>query len=109
MGGLFRSVLPLLKRGSLAIAKEVLSSGSNLIGDIQEKKPTKESVKKRALETVTNLKQRAINSMTGGGYNPKKRQRITHSKVNCRTSRTSKNKKNKSKAKKRKTVDIFTA
>lgn len=34
LGGLFRRILPILKKGTVAVGKEVINSGANFISDI---------------------------------------------------------------------------
>lgn len=79
LGGLFRSVLPLLSSGAKAIGKEALRSGAGVLSDIlTTSKPLEETVKGRFKEATANLKRKADQKMddvmSGSGY---KRKRIT--------------------------------
>lgn len=72
LGGLFRSVLPLLKSGARAVGKEALSAGVGLLSDLVSARPLDESIKTRLKTANSNLKRKAdekIDSMmTGSGY-----------------------------------------
>lgn len=59
LGGLFRRILPILRKGTIAVGKEVINSGSNFINDVRQ------NVKDRSREAVTNLAKKA---MYGEGY-----------------------------------------
>lgn len=107
LGGLFRSVLPLLSSGAKVIGKEALNAGVGLLKDMAATRPMEESIKNRFKEATSNLKRRADNKidtvMSGSGYKSKRRgpRTITHSKSSNRND-TKKLKKNKNKIK-----DIF--
>ncbi|KAG8229450.1 hypothetical protein J437_LFUL005555 [Ladona fulva] len=80
LGGIFRAGLPILSRGAKAVGKEVLRSGVNLLGDVVQNRPIRESVLRRVDEACDNLKRKAVDSigklMKGSGY---KKRRIGHS------------------------------
>lgn len=74
LGGLFRSVLPLITKGVKAIGKEALRSGLHVIEDVSGNHvPFKESLRRRAAESGENLKRKADEKiallMNGAGYN----------------------------------------
>lgn len=74
LGGLFRSVFPLFKRGAKAIGKEALRAGLNVMEDITTNDiPFKESIKRHAKDAGGNLKRKANEKlellMSGSGYN----------------------------------------
>lgn len=77
LGGLFRSVLPLISSGAKAIGKEALNAGVGILSDIVSAKPLEESVTSRFHEATSNLKRKADNKinrvMKGSGYKNKKR------------------------------------
>lgn len=79
LGGLFRSVLPLLSSGAKVIGREALNAGVGLLSDMVKSKPLEESVTNRFKEVTSNLKRRADEKldrvMMGSGYKCK-RQRI---------------------------------
>lgn len=73
LGGVFRYVLPLLKRGAKAVGKEFLQTGLNVASDVGDlKKPFKESLKNRLRQSGSNLQQKAKDNldrfMRGEGY-----------------------------------------
>lgn len=76
LGGLFRSVFPLLKSGAKAIGSEALNAGMGLLTDVINARPLDESVKTQLKNVSANLKRRAdkkIDSMmSGSGYKTKR-------------------------------------
>lgn len=78
LGGLFRSVLPLLSSGAKVIGKEALSAGVGLLSDMVNSHPMEDSIKNRLKEASSNLKRKAdakidrIN-MSGSGYITKRK------------------------------------
>lgn len=100
LGGLFRHVVPLLKRGSIALGKEMLRSSADVVNDITENDVSlKDAVKKRGSEAVKNLKRKAIAKMSGAGVQksnvvggdesdgPAKKRKLTKAQSNKGTSR----------------------
>lgn len=57
---LFRSVLPYLRSGAKRVAREALKTGADIVGDIDNNVPFKESVK--------NQSRAALKRITGGTY-----------------------------------------
>lgn len=95
LGGLFRSVFPLLKNGAKVFGKEALNAGVGLLGDLVGAQPLDESIKNRFRTATSNLKRKADEKldsiMAGSGYK-NKRQRlktIIHKKIS-KQRRTSK-------------------
>lgn len=118
LSGLFRAVLPMIKKGGEQIAKEVVRSSYNIVQDIDGETDFKTAFKRRGLEGLQNLQTRAMEAMQGSGYKRScKRRATTHSKSRRPTKRTKITKrktvrkaKNKKTAKKRKATrknDIF--
>lgn len=68
LGGLFRTVYPLLKKGSMALGSELLKTGASCLGDISHSEDPNEVFKKRGKEVVNNLSRRAADHMFGSGY-----------------------------------------
>lgn len=103
LGGLFRSVLPLLRKGGKVLGNELLNTAFNVLGDVKNNgKSFESSLKDRGSETISNLKRRALDSMNGGGlkrmYKSKTRQCRTKSRQSQSLTRKSAGKKkNKSK------------
>lgn len=93
LGGLFRSVLPLLKKGSLALGRELISCGTNVMDDIEQKVPVDVAVARHGLKSLSNLKRKVAN-MTGNGYKGVKKAKSTQSRNSDRA--VPKNKKKKS-------------
>lgn len=114
LGGLFRNLLPLLKRGSIAIGMEVLNSGTNFINDIENNLSPGVAFNTRSREAYDNLKRKA---MHGEGYitgkNHRKRQLSSGSRtVRIKRRKILKKKKPVQKKKKKTTLkkkikDIF--
>lgn len=61
LGGLGRSVMPLLKSGGKALLKQGLSSGMRLAQDVMGGKNIKSALKHRSKEAGANLLNRAMN------------------------------------------------
>lgn len=73
LGGVYRYVLPLLKRSATAVGKEMLQTGLNIASDVGElKKPFKQAFKERMRQSGSNLQQKAKDNldrfMKGDGY-----------------------------------------
>lgn len=105
LGGLFRSVLPLLARGAKVVGKEALNAGVGLLSDVVSARPLDESLKNRLKNVTNNLKRKSdqkIDSlMSGSGYKIKRlnRKSLTHRKASQRKGVT--------KARKQRVEDIF--
>lgn len=99
--GLFRSSLPYLKKGAMAVGKELASEGVNFFNDVDHNVPPSEALRQRANQVKQNLKRKAINTiMGGGGYKKKKRRKRTQSKARPSKRRTSRKTKSKKKVRK---------
>lgn len=98
LGGLFRSVLPLLSSGLRTVGKETLHAGVGLLSDMVNSRPMDSSVRTRFKEASANLKRKAdekIDSlMSGSGYkmSTKRREPLITSKASRRRG-SNKNKK----------------
>jgi hypothetical protein len=72
LGGLFRSVIPLLSSGLRTVGRETLDAGMGLISDMVNSRPMESSIRSRFKEASSNLKRKAdekIDSlMSGSGY-----------------------------------------
>lgn len=84
LGGLFRSVLPLLSKGAKAIGKEALRAGLHVVEDVSGNNiPFRESLRRRAAESGENLQRKARDKisllMNGSGYNSALGMRSLHS------------------------------
>lgn len=69
LGGLFRSLLPLLKNGTSVLGSELLKTGANIITDITHNEDPQNVIKRRGKETIDNLGKMVGNAMFGCGYN----------------------------------------
>lgn len=102
LGGLFRRIIPLLKRGARAVGKEALRSGINAANDIMETgMHPKEAFKTRLRESGENLKRKAEEKietlMQGSGYKRAKINQLLHSFGNSASQRIGVKKKKKKK------------
>lgn len=89
--GLFRTSLPLIRRGASAVGKELLSSGVNFLEDLDHDIPAKEAFQQRMKDAKNNLKRKAIDTLLrGGGYKSKRRKKANQSSLCGRKRRTSK-------------------
>lgn len=104
LSGLFRKAVPLLTRGAKTVGKEALHAGLNILGDMTQSIPLKDSLKSRSKEVTSNLKRRADESldkyMTGFG-----RKRLRTGKVTQRKRKRKSSKKKKKKVSKKKKVN----
>lgn len=125
LGGLFRTVYPLLKKGSMALGSELLKTGASCLGDISHSENPQEVFKKRGKEVVNNLSRRAADHMFGSGYKNTatgrkrsqssktspggKRKKVTPKKIKKKqtTKTKSKSKLKSKKRSKRDLLDIF--
>lgn len=104
LGGLFRAVFPLLKKGSVALGSELLKTGASCITDLSRCEDPREVYKKRGREAVQNLSRRAADQMFGSGYKStavtRKRRQSSKAVKGVKKRKTSAVKKNKNKTKK---------
>jgi hypothetical protein len=74
--GLFRSVMPLIKKFAPVIGKKALEAGANIIGDVSSGRSFKESAKERASsafsESIKSLFPQS-NDQTGSGKRRKRK------------------------------------
>lgn len=78
LGGLFRTITPLLKSGAKAVGKEALRTGINVLSDVvSTNEPVKHLITNRMHEFTGSLKRKADNKlnnvMTGSGRSYKKK------------------------------------
>lgn len=103
LGGLFRCVFPLLKKGSSTLGTELLKSGANIISDISRNEPVEMVIKKRGKETINNLSKIVGDKMFGCGYKTSAAVKRPHSVPSSRSAKTSKKRKTEKKKKVKKT------
>lgn len=96
LGGLYRTILPLIKSGAKALGKEALTTGVGIFGDMIQAKPFEDSVRDRFKEATTKIKRKADekidNLMKGSGYKRKKnlRNHLNSSPTSTRKGRINK-------------------
>ena len=64
LGGLFRSALPMIKRGARAIGKEALKTGVGVAADVLDGQNVKTATKKRARKAGANITARAQRALS---------------------------------------------
>lgn len=99
LGGLFRSVYPILKRGASAVGTELFKSGKNIISDIVNSQDPQQVIKKRGKETLSNLSKIVGDKMFGEGYKPRLLNKRAHSPSKNRAVKKQKKKDTKVKSK----------
>lgn len=67
LGGLFRSVLPLLRTGAAAVGREAARAGAHVLADVAAGDNFKASAMAHGRQAVTNLKRKAAAEMQGSG------------------------------------------
>lgn len=77
LGGLFRSVLPLLRSGAAAVGREAARAGAHVLADVAAGDPIGDSVQNHAGQALTNLKRKAAAKMQGSGRSIKRRKKTT--------------------------------
>lgn len=102
LGGLFKTVLPILKRGSAAVGREVVKNGVNFLNDLKNNTNPNATLNNRARETMENLKRKL---MYGEGFivgrSTKKRQLgVKPRKVKVKKSKRKVKRNNKPKSRK---------
>lgn len=78
LGGLFRSVLPLLRSGAVAVGREAARAGAHVLADVAAGDPVADSLKSHADQALTNLKRKAAAKMQGGGSIKRRKITSTH-------------------------------
>jgi hypothetical protein len=67
LGKLFRSALPLLKKGGILLAPHAARYGSRVLNDVADGTDVLESVKKHAKQTGTDIIGAVVNKQKGNG------------------------------------------
>lgn len=65
---MFRAVLPIKKKSSIALGEELIKSGRNVIKDVWKTGDLKTAQKQRGRQFVTNISNRVSDHMFGSGY-----------------------------------------
>lgn len=77
LAGLYRSVMPLLRKSGVVVGKEVLRGATSLLGDLENDTNIKTALRNRSSEVFNNLRKRAFTEMDGSGYNKNAKRRKT--------------------------------
>jgi hypothetical protein len=101
LGGLFRAVIPFFKSRGIAVGKQLLKTGANVLNDMQENQSFKNSLNNRKSGLLHNIKDSII---TGKGYLRRSKAKLPQSRMVNRQNKTIKK---KSKNKKLVKKDIF--
>lgn len=83
ISGLFRSIVPLLKRGARFVGKQMVHSGADFLNDVVQKRPVKEAFQSRLKEAGDAISagvKRKVSDMTGSGILSAKRRKVAHSR-----------------------------
>ena len=78
LGGLFKSIMPLIRGGLHTLGQEVFSTGHHVMHDMHQNVPVKEAMRTRLIEAGKNLKRKAsdkLERMMGAGSSSIKRVR----------------------------------
>ena len=107
LGGVFRYVLPLLKRSAKAVGKEALQAGVNIMTDVGDRKtPFGEAFKSRMRQSGEKLREKAKDNldkfMNGEGFKARRRTMPPHLAIALAKYRKEKKRKSKKKPKKKK-------
>lgn len=78
LGGIFRTIMPLLRRGAKTVGKELLKSSAGFLGDLAVNVPAKEALKNRINDMGNSLKRKAENKINMMGSGVIKRRRVAN-------------------------------
>ena len=68
LSGMFRAVIPIMKKSAVAAGQELLKSGVNVVQDVWRTGDLKEAQKQRGKEFISNISNRVSDHMFGKGY-----------------------------------------
>ena len=66
LGGLFRSAMPILKKGAMAVGREALQSGMDIAQDVMKGENVKTAAKRRMKTAGRNMGRKALNKLQRG-------------------------------------------
>ena len=66
LGGLFRSAIPILKKGVMAVGREALQSGIDIAQDVMSGQNVKTATKRRMKTAGRNMGRKALNKLQKG-------------------------------------------
>jgi hypothetical protein len=87
LASLFKACLPIFKSRGLAIGKTLLSTGVDMMGDMQNNSSLRTAFHNRRGEAVQNLKN---NIITGHGYNVTRKRKTSQSSLRSRVNNLAK-------------------
>lgn len=94
LGGLFRSILPMLSSSAKAVGKEALKMGGRVLADVaHDNQPLAASLKRRAIESgehLTESLEKKAKTMSGSGYKRSVTKKKPQSRSALRTGRVTK-------------------
>ena len=82
LGGLFRSAMPLIRRGLAAFGKQALKTGLEIANDVTEGQAVKESAKRRVGQGIKRFASGPFGSQQSGSGKRRKVKRIKVTRVN---------------------------
>jgi hypothetical protein len=103
LSGLFRSALPILRRGLGFFGREALRTGAKIATDVSEGQSIADSAKRRVTERINEFIPNAFPQSGSGRRSGQKRKRATSSNTNSRKRRRCVSKRKKPAARKRTT------
>lgn len=119
LSGVFRAVIPIVRKGTIALGEELLKTGSNVVQDVWKTGDLATAKKTRGKEFINKISNRVSDHMFGSGYSNilgvrreqlkrgsqgKKKQKVTKRKAVKRKTKKGKTGKSKRKAVKKKNV-----
>lgn len=105
LSGLFRTVIPIVKKSGTALGQELLKSGVGLANDVWRTGDLESAQKRRGKEFINKVSNRVSEHMFGSGYTSQLGVKRTQFKKTGRAGKTGKSKKGKkAKGKKKKTA-----
>jgi hypothetical protein len=106
LAGLFRSALPMIKRGLTSFGRQALSTGMQVVGDMADGQNFSDSAKLRTRQGIKRLAQDGVEYLNGDqGGSGYKRRRVAKKKK--KKGGRKKKKASKKKKKKKRSRDIF--
>lgn len=73
--------MPLLRSGGVTLGRELLKGASGVLDDVQNRKFSKDSMRERGMNVLSNVGKSLIGEMDGTGYKPSVKRRRTQSSV----------------------------
>lgn len=103
LSGIFRAVIPIVKKSSVALGQELLKSGSNIVHDVWKTGDLAGAQKQRGKEFINKVSNRISDHMFGSGYGNRLAVQYKQLKGSSRGNKTRKASKSKAGKGKKKT------